>query len=144
MKLLGSVEIPQYYKVPLSLEKRGSEMQTQRSRESQSKKPIPCLALALAASLQSASCAITIHSEKSNFAIQRLDGMHSASRITIAQHRWWVLYAFHLQNIIISRADSEAIHQTINAALLPNECLKSTCSTPYVILSKVYTELSQY
>lgn len=85
-----------------------------------------------------------ICSEKHNFAIQRLDGVCSALRITIARHRWWVLYAFHLQNIIISQADSEAIHQTINAALLPNECLKSTCSIPYVIFSKDYTELSQY
>ena len=87
MKSLGSTEIPLHCKFLLSLEKRGSEMQTQRSCESRSKKPTPCLALALAASLPSTSCAIMICSEKNNFAIQQLDGACSGSCITIARHR---------------------------------------------------------
>lgn len=101
-------------------------------------------ALALPVALQSTIHAIIVHTEKNNFPIQQLRCAHSVWCFSIPQHHWWVLYAFHLQNIIISRADSEAIHQTINAALLPNESLKSTCFAPYVIWSQGYTELLHY
>lgn len=124
------------YEFLLSLEKCGCKMQNRGSS------PLQVCLGSTSGTSEHKTCHHCSRWKKNNFPIQQLRCAHSVWCLAIPQHHWWVLYAFHLQNIIISRADSEAIHQTINAALLPNESLKSTCFAPYVSWSQGYTELS--
>lgn len=63
-KLPGSVKSPLHYEFPLSLPKRGCEMQNKRPSMRGSQKPTPRPASALPLALRSRSCAVSIQTKK--------------------------------------------------------------------------------